>query len=164
MQELGLVKSSLEEVHFSSVQSLSHVRLFATPWIAARQASLSITNSQGSPKLMSVKLWCHPAISSSVVPFYFCSQSLRASVFSNESTLHMRGPKYWSFSFSISPSKEHPRLISFRMDWLDLQSHISWPTCSAYNRTWIFLPLSNGVYVPSPLKLGRLLWLVRLIE
>ena len=64
--------------------------------------------------------WCHPAISSSVVPFSSCHQSLPASVFSNESTLRMRWPKYWSFSFSISPSKEHPGLISFRMDWLDL--------------------------------------------
>ena len=64
--------------------------------------------------------WCHPAISSSVVPFSSCPQSLPASVFSNESILHMKWPKYWSFSFSISPSKEHPGLISFRMDWLDL--------------------------------------------
>ena len=64
--------------------------------------------------------WCHPAISSSVIPFSFCPQSLPASVFSNESTLHMRWPKYWSFSFSIIPSKEHPGLISFRMDWSDL--------------------------------------------
>ena len=64
--------------------------------------------------------WCHPAISSSVVPFSSCPQSLPASVFSNESTLHMRWPKYWSFSFSIIPSKEIPGLISFRKDWLDL--------------------------------------------
>ena len=65
--------------------------------------------------------WCHPAISSSVVPFSSCPQSLPASgSFSNESTLHMRWPKYWSFSLSISPSNEHPGLISFRMDWLDL--------------------------------------------
>ena len=65
--------------------------------------------------------WCHPAISSSVIPFSSCPQSLPASgSFSNESTLHMRWPKYWSFSFSISPSNEHPGLISFRMDWLDL--------------------------------------------
>jgi len=64
--------------------------------------------------------WCHPAISSSVIPFSSCPQSLPASVFSNKSTLRMRWPKYWSFSFSISPSKEHPGLISFRMDWLDL--------------------------------------------
>ena len=65
-------------------------------------------------------LWCHPTISSSVVPFSSCPQSLPASVFSNESTFHIRWPKYWSFSFSISPSKEHPGPISFRMDWLDL--------------------------------------------
>ena len=64
--------------------------------------------------------WCHPAISSSVVPFSSCPQSLPASVFSKESTLHMRWPKYWSFSFSVSPSNEHPGLISFRMDCLDL--------------------------------------------
>ena len=64
--------------------------------------------------------WGHPATSSSVVPFSSCSQSLQASVFSSESTLRMRWPKYWSFSFSIIPSKEHPGLISFRMDWLDL--------------------------------------------
>ena len=64
--------------------------------------------------------WCHPAISFFVVPFSSCPQSLPASVFSNESALHIRRPKYWSFSFSISPSKEHPGLISFRMDWLDL--------------------------------------------
>ena len=64
--------------------------------------------------------WCHPTILSSVVPFSSCPQSLPASVFSNESTLPMRWPKYWSFSFSISPSNEHPGLISFRMDWLDL--------------------------------------------
>ena len=64
--------------------------------------------------------WCNPAISSSVIPFSSCLQSFPASVFSNESTLHMRWPKYWSFSFSIRLSKEHPGLISFRMDWLDL--------------------------------------------
>ena len=64
--------------------------------------------------------WCHSAISSSVIPFSSCPQSLPASVFSNESTLRMRWPKYWNFSFTISPSKEHPGLISFRMDWLDL--------------------------------------------
>ena len=105
----------------SSVQSLSHVRLFATPWIAARQASLSITNSWSSPKLTSTK---------SVMPsshFILCRPLLllppippSISVFSNESTLRMRWPKYWSFSFSISPSKEYPGLISFGMDWLYL--------------------------------------------
>ena len=108
-------------VQFSSVQSLCHVRLFATPWIAERQASLSITNSQSSPKLMSIEsvmpsshlILCHPLLLLPPIP-----PSIR--VFSSESTLRMRWPKYWSFSFSISPSNEHPGLISFRMDWLDL--------------------------------------------
>ena len=110
-----------KETRFSSVQSLSRVRLFATPWIAARQDSLSITNSQSSLKLMSIKsvmpsshiILCHPLLLLPSVP-----PSIR--VFSNESTLHTRWPKYWSFSFSIIPSKEIPGLISFRMDWLDL--------------------------------------------
>ena len=105
---------------FSSVQSLSRVRLFATPWIAARQASLPSPTPGDYPNSWPSSRWCHPAISSSAVPFSSCPQSLPASVFSNESTLHMRWPKYWSFSFSISPSSEHPGLISFRMDWLDL--------------------------------------------
>ena len=106
---------------FSSVQSLSRVRLFAIPRIAARQASLSITNSWSSLRLMSIKsvmpsshlIFCRPLFLLSPIP-----PSIR--VFSNKSTLHMRWPKYWSFSFSIIPSKEHPGLISFRMDWLDL--------------------------------------------
>ena len=105
---------------YSSVQSLSHVWLFANPWIAACQASLSITTRVHSNSGLS-SWWCHPAISSSVVPFSSCPPfppSIR--VFSNESALHMRWPKDWSFSFSIIPSKEHPGLISFRMDWLDL--------------------------------------------
>ena len=108
---------------FSSVQSLSHVRLFVTPWIAVHQASLSITNSLSSLRLrlMSIKsvmpsnhlnlcrrIYLLPAIPPSI------------RVFSNESTLHMTWPKCWSFSFSITPSKEIPGLISFRMDWLDL--------------------------------------------
>ena len=105
---------------FSSVQSLSHVRLFVTPWIAARQASLSITNSWSSLKLMSIEsvmpsshlILCHPLLLPPIPP------SIR--VFSNESTLHLRWPKYWSFTFSISPSNEHPGLISFRMDWFYL--------------------------------------------
>ena len=105
----------------SLVQSLSHVRLFVTPWIAAHQASLSITNSRSSLRLTSVKLvmpsshliLCHPLLLLPPIP-----PSIR--VFSNKSTLRMRCLKYWSFSFSISPSKEHPGLISFRMDWLDL--------------------------------------------
>ena len=108
-------------LQFSSVQSISHVRLFATPWIAARQASLSITNSQSPPKLMSIELvmpsshliFCRPLLLLPPIP-----PSIRVP--SNESTLCMRWPKYWSFSFSISPSNEHPGLISFRMDSLDL--------------------------------------------
>ena len=106
---------------FSSVQSLSGVGLFATPWITARQASLSITNSRTSPRLMSIEsvmpsshlILCCPLLLLPPIP-----PSIR--VFSNESALRMRWPKYWSFSFSIIPSKEIPGLISFRMDWLDL--------------------------------------------
>ena len=108
---------------FSSVQSLSRVRLFSTPWIAAHQASLSITNSRSLLKLMPIDLvmpsshliLCHPLLLLPPIP-----PSIR--VFPNESTLCTRWPKYWSFSFSISPSNEHPGLISFRMDWLDLLS------------------------------------------
>ena len=104
-----------------SVQSLSCVWLFATPWTAARQASLSITNSQCLLKFMSIKLvmpsihliLCHPLL---LLPSIFLS----IRVFSKESVLHIRWPKYWSFSFSISPSNEYSGLISFRMDWLDL--------------------------------------------
>ena len=104
----------------SSVQSLSHVQLFATPWTAARQASLSITSSQTLPKLMSIEsvmpsnhfILCHPLL---LLPSIF--PSIR--VFSNESALHIRWPKYWNFCY-ISPSNEHPGLISFRMNWLDL--------------------------------------------
>ena len=106
---------------FSSVQSLSRVQLFSTPWIAAHQASLSITNSRSSLKLMFIELvmpsshliLCRPLFLLPPIP-----SSVR--VFSNESILHMRWPKYWSFSFRIIPSKEYPGLISFRMDWLDL--------------------------------------------
>ena len=108
-------------LQFSSVQSLSHVRLFATPWIAARQASLSITNSQSSLKLTSIKSVVPSSHLILCPPLLFLppiSPSIR--IFSNDSTLRMRWPKYWSFSFSISPSKEHLGLISFRMDWLDL--------------------------------------------
>ena len=108
-------------VQFSSVQLLSRVQLLVTPWIAARQASLSITNSQSSLKLMSIEsvmpsshlILCRPLLHLPPI-----SPSIR--VFSNESTLHMRWPKYWSFSLSISPYNEYPGLISFRMDWLDI--------------------------------------------
>ena len=95
-----------------SDQLLSQVGLFATPWIPARQASLAWVQSDSRP----FNQWCHPAILSTAVPFSSCPQSLPESVFSNESTLHIRWPKYWSFSLSIGPSKEHPGLISFRME------------------------------------------------
>ena len=110
-----------EQVQFSSVQSLSHGQLFVTPWTATRQASLSINNSWSPPKPMSIE---------SVMPsnhLIFCCPLLlllpnlpSIRVFSNESTPRMRWPKYWSFSFNISLSNEHPGLISFRKDWLDL--------------------------------------------
>ena len=106
---------------FHSFQSLSRIQLFVTPWTTARQASLSITNSQSLPKPMSIEsvmpschlILCHPLL---FLPSIF--PSIR--VFSSESGLRLRWPKYWSFSFNISPSNEHPGLISFRMDWLDL--------------------------------------------
>ena len=109
-----------EALQFNLVQSLSHVRLFVTPLIAAHQASLSITNSQSLLKLMSIKsvmpsnhlILCHPLL---LLPSIF--PSIR--VFSNESVLHTKWPKYWSFSCNISPSNEYSGLISFRMDWLD---------------------------------------------
>ena len=108
-------------IQLNLVQSLSCVRLFVSPWITASQTSLSITNSQGSLRIMSIEsvmpyshlILCCPLL---LLPPIF--PSIR--VFSNESTLCMRWPKYWSFSFSSFPSKEHPGLISFRMDWLDL--------------------------------------------
>ena len=117
----SIIGSKLFNVQFSSVQLLSRVRLFATPWIAACQASLSITNSWSLLKPMSIEsvmpsnhlILCRPLLLLPPIP-----PSIR--VFSNESTLCMKWPKYWSFSFSISLSNEHPRLISFRMDWLDL--------------------------------------------
>ena len=104
-------------IYIRSVQSLGHLRLFATPWITARQASLSIS----SLKLMATEstmpsshfILCRPLLLLPPIP-----PSIK--VFSNKSTLHMRWPKYWSFSFNICPSNEHPGLISFRMDWLDL--------------------------------------------
>ena len=107
----------------SSVQSLSRVQLFVTPWTAARQASLSITNSWSLLRLMSIELvmpsnhliLCCPLL---LLPSIF--PSIR--IFSNESVLHSRWPKYWSFSFTISPSNEYSGLISFRMDWLDLHA------------------------------------------
>ena len=108
-------------VQLNSVQSLSHVQLFATPWIAACQASLSIINSWSLLKLIyksvmpsSHLIFCCPLLLLPPIP-------PRIRVFSNKSTLHIRWPKYWSFSFSISPSNEYPGLISFRMDWLEFK-------------------------------------------
>ena len=114
-------KGSLMNYWFSSVQSLSHVQLFATPWTASCQPSLSITNCQSLLKLMSIEL----VISSNhlilCLPFLLLPSVFPIiRVFSNESVLHIRSPKYWSFSFSISPSNEYSGLISFRMDWLDV--------------------------------------------
>ena len=111
-------------VQFSSFQSLSHVRLFATLWIAAHQASLSITNSRSSLRLTSIEsvmpsshlILGRPLLLLPPIP-------PRIRVFSNESTLRMRWPKYWSFSFNIIPSKEIPGLISFRMDWLEANAN-----------------------------------------
>ena len=106
---------------FSSVQSLSHVQLFVTPWITAHQASLSITNFRSLLKLMSIKSVMPSSHLILGRPFLLLPpipQSIRG--FCNESTLRMRWPKYWSFSISISPTNEHPGLISFKMGWLDL--------------------------------------------
>ena len=146
--------------HFRSVQSLGHVWLFATPWIIARQASLSTTNSQNLPKLMAIEsvmpsnhlIFCRPLLLLPPTP-----PSIR--VFSNEPDLWMRWSKYWSFSFSISPSNEHLGLISFRMDWLDLlavqgtlkslpqhhSSKASIPQCSAFFTVQLSHPYLLGV-------------------
>ena len=117
----NVIEVKMRQCSLSSVQSLSHVQLFATPWTAARQASLSITNSQSLPKPMSIEsvmpsshlILCHHLLLLPSIP-----PSIR--VFSNESALCIRWPKNWSFRFNISPSNEHPGLISYRMDWLDL--------------------------------------------
>ena len=153
------MEKSVEFLHFSSVQfSRSVVSLFATLCIAACQASLSITNSRSSPKLMCIELvmlsshliLCHPLLLLPSIP-----PSIR--VFSNESALRIRWPKYWSFSLSISLSNEHPGLISFRMDWLDLpavqgtlksllQHHSSKPSilpCSAFFTVQLSHPYMN---------------------
>ena len=150
---------------FSSVQSLSHVWLFATPWNAARQASLSITNFRSLLKPMSTESvipsnhlnFCHPLL---LLPSIF--PSIR--VFSNETVLHIRWPKYWSFSFNISPSKEYSGLISFRMDWLDLlavqgtlksllQHHSSKASilwCSAFFIVQLYVPPANTFLATPP--------------
>ena len=121
MQDKIIMRYHFTPTQFSSVQSLSPVWLFATPWTAVCQASLSITNPQSPPKPMSIVsvmpsnhlILCHPLF---LLPSIFS----RIRVFSTESALRIRCPKYWSFSFNICPSNEHPGLIFFRMDWLDL--------------------------------------------
>ena len=121
---MGLHRKALIKIYFdqfSSAQSLSHIQLFVTPWTVAHQSSLSIPNSQSLLKLMSIEsvmlsnhlILCHPLL---LLPSIFPS----VRVFSHESVLRIRWPKYWSFTFSISPSNEYSGLISFRMDWLDL--------------------------------------------
>ena len=140
---LGLLR------YLSSVQLLSCVQLFATPWTAARQASLSITNSWSLPKLMSIELvmpsshliLCRPLL---LLPPI--APSIR--VFSNESTLHMRWPKYWSFSFSISPSNEYSGLLSFRIDRFDLLAVQGTPKSLQHNSSKASIP---GASVKNPL-------------
>ena len=131
-------------MYISSVQSLSRVQLFATPWTTARQGSLSITNSWSPPKPMSIELvmpsnhliLCCPLLLPSVFP------SIR--LFSNESVLCIRWPKYWSFSFNSSPSNDHPGLISFRMDWLDLfKSKGLWGPGNSLKNVFYLLACSN---------------------
>ena len=123
-EEFGINRYLFSSIQFSSVQSLSRVQLFATPWTAAHQASLSITNSRSLPKLMSVELVMpsnHPILCCSLLLLSSIFPSIK--VFSNESALCISWLKYWSFRFNISPSSEHPGLISFRMDWwMSLQS------------------------------------------
>ena len=155
--------SATSTLQFSSVQSLSRIWLFVTPWIAARQASLFITNSRSSLRLTSIEsvmssshlILCHPLFLLFPIP-------PRIRVFSSESTLHMRWPKFWSFSLSIIPSKEHPGLISFRMDWLDLlavqgvlksllhhSSKASIPQCSAFFIVQLSHPyMTTGKTIP----------------
>ena len=134
-------------IHIRSDQSLSRVRLFATPWIAACQASLSITNSRSSLRLTSIEsvmpsshlILCRPHLLLPPIP-----PSIR--VFSNESALRMRRPKYWSFSLSISLANEHPGLVSFRMDWLDfliVQGTRKSVLCLATDKQVNYLPLKK---------------------
>ena len=120
MKKLKWLYTSIKEPQFISVWSLSHVQLFVTPWTPAWQASLSITNSWSLLKLMSIQLvmpsnhltFCRPLLLPSIFP--------SITVFSNESVLRIRWPEYWNFIFIISPSNEYSRLVSFRMEWLDL--------------------------------------------
>ena len=166
-----LIITLISVIFLSSVQSLSHVQLFVTPWIAAHQASLSITNSRSSLRVTSIELvmpsshliLCRPLFLLPPIP-----PSIR--VFSNELTLRIRWPKYWSFSFSISPSKEIPGLISFRMNWLDLlavqgtlksllQHHSSKASilqCSAFFTVQLSHPYVTSLGALQPLKYSHI--------
>ena len=143
-----LFAEAAASVQFSSVQSLSRVRLFATPWIATHQASLSITNSRSLLKLMPIEsvmpsshlILCRPLLLLPPIP-----PSIR--VFSSESTLCMRWPKYWSFNFSISPSNEHPGLISF--SWMEIWNMYIGVGNDMY---WMIL-LANFIYAYNPYEL-----------
>ena len=153
LKQLHFYLNHLGKLAFSSVQSLSCVRLFVTPWIAVRQASLSITNSRSSLRLTSIKsmmpsshlILCRPCLLLPPIP-----PSIR--VFSSESTLRMRWPKYWSFSFSISPSKEIPGLISFRnflsffLGWFALSANLQAPNFFAGVHFWINVFIKLNVY------------------
>ena len=143
-------RKDLPSVQFSSVQSLSRIWLFATPWITARQSSLSITNSWSLPKPMSTKLVMPPSHLILCRPLLLLSPILPSiRVFPNESTLRMRWPKYWSFSFNISPSNEHPGLISFTCGqssfffhlYLALEKLSIVNLCHPYNNFPLCLPL-----------------------
>ena len=141
-------------IQFSSVQLLSHVWIFAAPWTTANQASLSITNSWSPPKTMSIESVMPANHLILCRPLHLPSIFLSIRVFSNKLALHIRWPKDWSFSFNISPSNEHPGLISFRMDWLDLLAvqgtlkslfqHHSWKSsilqCSAFFKVQLSHP------------------------
>ena len=152
-------------IQFSSVQSLSCVRLFATPWIAARQASLSITNSQSLPKLRSIKsvmpsnhlILCHPLL---LLPSIF--PGIR--VFSNESALRFRWPKYWSFSFNISPSNEHPGMFKGllnKMEYVSLRSgqDYSHSLVRTYSLLWCSVRFPRYSHTVDSLVLQCNLWL-----
>ena len=152
----------------NSVQSLSRIQLFATPWTTARQASVSITNSRSPPKPMSIEsmmlsnhlILCRPLLLLPPIP-----PSIR--VFSNESALRIRWPKYWSFSFSIIPSNEHPGLISFRTDWLDLLAvqgtlksllqHHSSKASSLWHSAFFIVQLSHP-YMTTGKSIGLTRW------
>ena len=153
-----ILNNHIIHLQFSSVQSLSRVRLFATPWIAACQASLSITNSRSSLRLTSVESVMpssHLILGRPLLLLPPIPPSIR--VFSNESALCMRWPKYWSLSFIIIPSKEIPGLISFRMDWLDLLA-VQGTLKSLLQHHSSKASILSQIYVN---KLGKIMYLFR---